>query len=261
MNSRWASNSGTSSERKPFVDDINHFNSSDSSNKPQNFKYPRLKDLRWTIGFQLLFLAAYTVIFFTILWKPIFSDPTTLHPIPHLNIRYVPVAYTDFEQSPFAGPPSASVDKAWHDLLEKTNLRVSQSELRLSNQSSVELPENGGYMAWLGVYHQLHCIKMLRQWNYREHYHPNITEEDRPHWDIHADHCLDILRSAAMCHADTTLTTFGWADQPKPMLNTRPIDHRCVDWDALMESVEYRVVSRDEMASLLNPNLGGTSQF
>lgn len=79
MNSRWASNSGTSSERKPFVDDINHFNSSDSSNKPQNFKYPRLKDLRWTIGFQLLFLAAYTVIFFTILWKPIFPDPTTLH--------------------------------------------------------------------------------------------------------------------------------------------------------------------------------------
>ena len=27
---------------------------------------------------------------------------------------------------------------------------------------------------------------MLRQWNYREHYHPNITESERPHWDIHA---------------------------------------------------------------------------
>ena len=28
--------------------------------------------------------------------------------------------------------------------------------------------------------------KMLRQWNYRQHYHPNLTEEERPHWDIHA---------------------------------------------------------------------------
>ena len=28
--------------------------------------------------------------------------------------------------------------------------------------------------------------KMLRQWNYREHYHPNLTEEEQPHWDIHA---------------------------------------------------------------------------
>ena len=113
---------------------------------------------------------------------------------------------------------------------------------------------------------------MLRQWNYREHYHPNVTEEERPHWDIHAgqyfsmtqklytnteiisDHCLDVLRSAAMCHADTTLTTFGWADLPKPMLNTRPIEHRCVDWEALMRSVDSRLVSHSEMDLMVNPN-------
>ena len=113
---------------------------------------------------------------------------------------------------------------------------------------------------------------MLRQWNYREHYHSDFKEDERPHWDIHAgklyrevqyslkaqrsgvtDHCLDVLRSAAMCHADTTLTTFGWADQAQPMLNTRPIEHRCVDWDALMESVSNRVVARDEIAALVNP--------
>ena len=58
-----------------------------------------------------------------------------------------------------------------------------------------------------------------------------------------------------MCHADTTLTTFGWADQAQPMLNTRPIQHRCVDWDRLMESVEHRVVGHEEIAALRNPKL------
>lgn len=58
-----------------------------------------------------------------------------------------------------------------------------------------------------------------------------------------------------MCHADTTLTTFGWAEQPEPMLNTRPIEHKCVDWSALMDSVKSRIVARDEVEALVNPLL------
>lgn len=69
------------------------------------------------------------------------------------------------------------------------------------------------------------------------------------------EHCLDILRSAALCHGDTTLTTFGWADKSKPLLNTRPIDHRCVNWDRLISSVEDRVVRREELQVMTNPNL------
>ena len=71
----------------------------------------------------------------------------------------------------------------------------------------------------------------------------------------HIDHCLDLLRSAALCHGDTTLTTFGWTDQPKPMLNTRLIQHKCVDWDALIKSVDHRVVAKEEIDSLVNPKL------
>ena len=74
----------------------------------------------------------------------------------------------------------------------------------------------------------------------------------------HPDHCLEVLRSAAMCHGDTTLTTFGWADQAQPMLNTRLIEHKCVDWEALMASIKYRVVNHDEIAALVNPNFGGS---
>lgn len=37
------------------------------------------------------------------------------------------------------------------------------------------------------------------------------------------------------------------------MLNTRPIEHRCIDWEVLMGSIEHRVIPRDELDRLVNP--------
>ena len=58
-----------------------------------------------------------------------------------------------------------------------------------------------------------------------------------------------------MCHGDTTLTTFGWAERAQPMLNTRPVKHVCVDWERMIGSVQNRIVSREEVARLVNPKL------
>ena len=77
--------------------------------------------------------------------------------INHLGVAVAPKAYDDFEKSPFAGLPSPSIDASWHYLLEPTTIRVTSEELAQSNQTSVTLP-GGGYMAWLGVFHELHCI-------------------------------------------------------------------------------------------------------
>ncbi|KAI0428525.1 hypothetical protein F5Y09DRAFT_312895 [Xylaria sp. FL1042] len=209
----------------------------------------------FSILIHFIFISAYTVLFFVV-WVRYGKDrATAIYPLPGLEFDYVAQKYIYVEASPFSGPPSSSVDEAWHELLRFTTLRASASELEPSNQTSVELPD-GGYMVWLGVFHQLHCIKMLRQLRYREHYRPQIPEEDRPHWEIHLDHCLDLLRSATMCHADTTLTTFRWTDNPKPMLNTRRVDHKCIDWERLMRSIEHRVVASDELSRLVNPIMG-----
>lgn len=96
-------------------------------------------------------------------------------------------------------------------MLNSITLRVSKEELERQNQTSVQLP-GGGYMAWLGMSHELHCIvsprihnrkrakhgsdsvkKMLRQWNYRSHYHPDITEEESGHWIVHAGRLAILL--------------------------------------------------------------------
>ena len=64
-----------------------------------------------------------------------------------------------------------------------------------------------------------------------------------------------MLRSAAMCYGDTTLTTFRWDVKEKPMLNTKLVPHKCVDWEALMASVRGRIVEKGEVEGMINPLL------
>ncbi|KAF7929966.1 uncharacterized protein EAE97_009563 [Botrytis byssoidea] len=191
----------------------------------------------------LSLILSYTVIFVLALFRSSCSKSTSVYPLPGVRIRYVPVAPPDLPSSPYAGPPSESVDQAWHDLLKDMNIRVTTEELEKRNQKSISLPEGGGHM------------KMLRRWNYRNYYYPNITDPTIEHWDIHADHCFDILRSAVMCQGDTTLTTFGWEKLSKPQPHVKSTEHRCVDWNALMDSLADRVVGEEEMAALVNPRL------
>lgn len=156
--------------------------------------------------------------------------------------------------SPYVGQPSEDVDNAWHDLMGNMSLRVTTEELAQQSQRSVALP-NGGYLAWLGAYHDLHCIKILRKMNYRDHYHPNLTEQGLKDQQVHADHCIDALRNLAMCRSDTeSMTTFVWRQgQVKPLLSPERPLRRCVDWDRLVGSLKHRVVSEGEMSMMRNP--------
>lgn len=38
------------------------------------------------------------------------------------------------------------------------HIRITAEELARDNQKSVALPEAGGYLGWLGTFHELHCI-------------------------------------------------------------------------------------------------------
>ena len=69
-----------------------------------------------------------------------------------------PQFYDNLNHNPFVGQPTPQVDAAWHDLLDNIHLRVSKEELERAKQSSIELPEGGGHLAWLAVYHELHCL-------------------------------------------------------------------------------------------------------
>ncbi|KAF2234815.1 hypothetical protein EV356DRAFT_501411 [Viridothelium virens] len=72
---------------------------------------------------------------------------------------------------------------------------------------------------------------------------------------ILGDHCIEYLRSSALCHADTSLTTFQWETAAEPVLDLyRPI-HACVNWPQFEASFRHRVVDEQELARLKNPDL------
>ena len=115
---------------------------------------------------------------------------------------------------------------------------------------------------------------MLRQWIYRDHYHPGLKASEVERWMSHAgnitatwnraymfadenhrsDHCLELVRQAIMCHADTTLMTFRWDEaHPQPMLKLQGPPHMCWDWEELISEMKPRVIPPEEMRRLANP--------
>ena len=76
----------------------------------------------------------------------------------HQSLGRQKVHFVFAYESHYAGSPSPELDTAWQELLSKSNIRVTEEELRRNNQSSVILPGGGGYLAWLEAHHQLHCV-------------------------------------------------------------------------------------------------------
>ncbi|KAI0869528.1 hypothetical protein GGS24DRAFT_149686 [Hypoxylon argillaceum] len=124
-------------------------------------------------------------------------------------------------KSPYRGPPTPELETAWDDLWLHGGFRFPEDKLPLINRT-VDLGNNrtlkpwhdgkGGFHGQLEVYHQLHCLNLIRQYTWRDWYfrHPEIVRMsgDMLSSDIearmHTDHCIEALRLAIMCTGDTT---------------------------------------------------------
>ncbi|KAF2969098.1 hypothetical protein GQX73_g4495 [Xylaria multiplex] len=150
------------------------------------------------------------------------------------------------EHSIYAGYPTPESDAAWNALMEGINLKIFPEEMTKLSQTSLEMRDGTGYLAVLGVYHELHCVKRLRKWFYRDYYYPNSTALEYNERMTHAEHCLEFIRQAAMCHGDITVTPFKWLHDAAGKV-TEPTTqegalHRCVRWDKLSSWAKSRRV-------------------
>ena len=68
-----------------------------------------------------------------------------------------------------------------------------------------------GYRVGLEVFHQLHCLNLLRMSTYPDYY-PKLwwsDTNDKPEKvRAHLDHCIEILRMNLMCLSDVNVFTF-----------------------------------------------------
>ncbi|KAI5306216.1 hypothetical protein KEM56_001806 [Ascosphaera pollenicola] len=143
------------------------------------------------------------------------------------------------------------VDRNWRALHDVEPFAVSGEELATMNESSIEIPSRPGeHLVKLAVFHQLHCLDMIRKYIHRTHYNFDSHNGTVPVIE-HIDHCIDVLRQVLTCHADTALITFYFdPTNPKPAEPNFNVMHECKDFNALRTWEKEREVNmEDEVAN------------
>ncbi|KAI2630916.1 hypothetical protein GGR54DRAFT_176530 [Hypoxylon sp. NC1633] len=148
----------------------------------------------------------------------------------------------------FAGPPTEEQDDAWDYIIDGSFFNATIDELEKAGEDLDDLAEltDGGYLASIGVYHELHCLRQLRLYVYRDIYYPNLTHRGDMYLQNHMDHCLEALRQTIVCYGNTALSSFHWerpdAPSPEPRSNARSV---CAQWDSIENWAYTRKVSPD----------------
>ncbi|KAF2119245.1 hypothetical protein BDV96DRAFT_642282 [Lophiotrema nucula] len=148
--------------------------------------------------------------------------------------------------SAFQGPPSTLTAHAWNTLLQPFYFNATENEVSaggLSPNVSVRV-KDGGFLASLGVYHELHCLNQLRNFIYTHTGPPSFAENDMAYHG-HLDHCIEVLRLSVMCAADLSFYTFTWPKEENfTFLDAHSKSPRkCVDWEQIQDWSTGRKIS------------------
>ncbi|KIX96926.1 uncharacterized protein Z520_07040 [Fonsecaea multimorphosa CBS 102226] len=147
-----------------------------------------------------------------------------------------------------AGP---EVDKAWREIsYDVGDQWIPKSDIKHLEMPKTSLkvnhPETGeeGYRVGMEVFHQLHCINLLRRVTYKEYYEPLGGEFGKGPEELqrHTDHCIEVLRLNIQCNADIGLFTFYMIEGDPlawPELNSK---HVCRNFDQVRQwALEHSV--------------------
>ncbi|KAI1506306.1 hypothetical protein F5X99DRAFT_366240 [Biscogniauxia marginata] len=115
------------------------------------------------------------------------------------------------------------------------------------------------YFASVEVFHQLHCLDLLRKAahpNY-EYYsqlgEPMFQADELYQLGTHIGHCIDILRQSLTCKPDYSLIGYVYVDGIDfPVPNFPAVKHQCHDFGALQKWTEERAVEELKVEYLLD---------
>ncbi|RAK97889.1 oxidase ustYa family protein, partial [Aspergillus ibericus CBS 121593] len=168
-------------------------------------------------------------------------------PAPALEaVEYIDVKFQNRfnEHSIYRGKPTPELEQAWLDLWNFAPINIPLEKLSALNKSTTSnwqraKPEKGGgVIGSLEVFHQIHCLDLIRQYTYRDQYdyskQPAFdgTEEQVRH---HVDHCINSLRIFLQCTSD--VTPYLVLKDPKRPLGIDPdfnTQHKCRDYGKIV---------------------------
>ncbi|PYH93997.1 hypothetical protein BO71DRAFT_326381, partial [Aspergillus ellipticus CBS 707.79] len=156
-------------------------------------------------------------------------------PVDHL-VTYKDVVFTSGlleGRTSYQGPPTPERDAAWEDLYSFGVSRIPRSSAGKLVNKTLPIPDDPGYyIIELNVFHQLHCLNMLRLRLYStEEYamdHPTMGSQ-------HLEHCVDAIRQSLMCSADTAPHSWSWDIEAQQAKVVAGVLHTCKDFDAIRD--------------------------
>ncbi|KAI0448094.1 hypothetical protein F4803DRAFT_545613 [Xylaria telfairii] len=160
----------------------------------------------------------------------------------------------------YTGKPSREIDSAWSSLLEGMSVKILPEELERLGLTSIALRDGSGYLGALAVFHELHCVKVLRQGFYKEVYWRNLTENELVLKNEHIEHCLEVVRLSSMCRGDISVIPSVWEYDTRvgglgallgPSIRDGRASHRCVKWDRLQNWAKSRRLDLTDKSLLL----------
>ncbi|KAF2763255.1 hypothetical protein EJ05DRAFT_496085 [Pseudovirgaria hyperparasitica] len=182
-----------------------------------------LKRIVFVLSLVLNFVSAWKWLFPGSLYDRILTYSPALPVIE--NERVVFSSAFGIERSPFQGEPSEANNELWTGLYDFGITRISAEEARPMDNKTLPLPDNkGGYVVQLSVFHQLHCLNMIRKGIYNG---VDMSNVDELMGIEHIDHCIDMLRQSIMCHSDITPTTFARQSLKDSMKVVAEVVHTC----------------------------------
>ncbi|KAJ6537974.1 hypothetical protein B0H19DRAFT_1181426 [Mycena capillaripes] len=163
------------------------------------------------------------------------SSPQLYSPAQHLVVETLKVYPLGFgtDLSPFQVPSSPKLDLAWEDLYNFGVSRIPKSEAALLPNKTSPIPGDPGfYIAELDVFHELHCLNMIRM---------ALDPDYYPDWNIktmerareHVSHCVDWIRHSIMCHSDTSVIVWQWNERVQQSTPKARVPHVCRNFDAI----------------------------
>ncbi|OAA60884.1 hypothetical protein ISF_05923 [Cordyceps fumosorosea ARSEF 2679] len=133
---------------------------------------------------------------------------------------------------------SKEVDDAWENLYNTAPL--INASTRFSNDSNQ-------YMVQLDVFHQLHCLNMLRQVLYPLTYHLDVTSGTQTAKSTihHMEHCYEQLRQAIQCSSDLSTITWAWSRDKGRYVGNVHTMHTCRNFDKIHEWAEENMAKQE----------------
>lgn len=134
---------------------------------------------------------------------------------------------------------SDEVNTRWEALYNKMAISQIPAGLaaRLPNATTPTAWDPDSYMIELDVFHQLHCLNLLRKLVYPQTFPMDLTSGSEEAQDnvYHMEHCYDQLRQSLQCSSDVSTIYWEWSPEKKKMLGSLETTHTCRNFDKIRD--------------------------